>query len=272
VVGAQARRAPGAALSDPIFRREGDAFVPTAHARGPWDPGQLHGGAPAALVAEAVQEDGWLVTRLTFDFLAPVPMAPLGVSARTTKPGRNVQLAEAELVAEGSVVLRARAMRLRRAHVELPALEDGDVAPTGPDMGAPQPFPGEDPGAKGFHLTGMEIRFLGGSDYGRGPALAWFRLARPLVDDEPVSALARTLAAADFGNGVSRVVDFEDYLFVNTDLTVHLHREPEGEWVLLDGRTRLEPTGAGLARSFLSDERGQIGLAAQSLFVARRGS
>ena len=46
VVRAQARRAQGAALSEPVFRREGDAFVPTGHARGPWDPGQLHGGAP----------------------------------------------------------------------------------------------------------------------------------------------------------------------------------------------------------------------------------
>jgi hypothetical protein len=69
---------------------------------------------------------------------------------------------------------------------------------------------------------------------------------------------------------VSRVVDFDRYLFVNTDLTVHLHREPEGEWVLLDARTLLEPHGAGLARSILSDERGQLGLAAQSLFVASR--
>ena len=78
------------------------------------------------------------------------------------------------------------------------------------------------------------------------------------------------MAAADFGNGISRIVDFERYLFVNTDLTVHLHREPEGEWVLLDARTVLEPHGAGLARSILSDERGQLGLAAQSLFVASR--
>ena len=101
-------------MSEPVFRREGDAFVPTGHARGPWDPGQLHGGAPGALIAEAVQEEGYLVARLTLDFLGPVPMAPLTVSARTTKPGRSFQLAEAELRADGQVVVRARAVRLRR--------------------------------------------------------------------------------------------------------------------------------------------------------------
>jgi hypothetical protein len=271
VVGAEARRAQGAALSEPVFRREGDAFVPTGHARGPWDPDQLHGGAPGALIAEAIQEDGYLVARLTLDFLGPVPMAPLTVSARTTKPGRSFQLAEAELSAEGQVVVRAGAVRLRRGHVELPARPDDDEAPpAAPQTGRPDPFPARDYHVEGFHLTAMDIRFLADAGFGTGPARAWFRLTRPLIDHDPPSALARTVAAADFGNGVSRVVDFEAYLFVNTDLTVHLHREPAGEWVLLDARTRLEPHGAGLAHSILSDERGPLGLAAQSLFVAAR--
>jgi hypothetical protein len=268
VVGAQAGRPQGAALSEAIFRRDGDAFVPTGHARGPWDPGQLHGGAPGALIAEAVQADGYLVARLTIDFLAPVPMAPVTVSARTTKPGRNVQLAEAEMEAEGRTVLRARAMRLRRGEVELPA-EAEAAAPAKPEEGTPGRFPLDDGIAEGFHRTAMDIRFVEG-DYGIGTAKALFRLKLPLVDDEPASPLARAIAAADFGNGISRVVDFGDYLFVNTDLTVHLHREPDTEWVLVDARTRLEAGGAGLARSALSDERGELGIAAQSLFVASR--
>jgi hypothetical protein len=272
VVGPQAHGAPGAALSEPIFRREGETFVPTGHARGPWDPGQLHGGAPAALIAEAVQEEGYLVARMTLDFLAPVPLAPLTLTAQTTKPGRNLQLAEAELAADGRTLVRARAVRLRRGQVHLPPLDTGESGPPpGPDQGEPDPFPIRDGHDEGFHLTAMEIRFLGGSGYDRGPARAWFRLTRPLVDDEPAGPLARVLAAADFGNGVSRVVDFESYLFVNTDLTVHLHREPAGEWVLLDARTRLEEHGAGLAQSVLSDERGRLGLSAQTLFVADRG-
>jgi len=270
VVGPEARRAQGAALSDSIFRRDGDVFVPTGHARGPWDPGQLHGGAPGALVAEAVGADGYLVARLTIEFLAPVPMAPLKLTAQTTKPGRNLQMAEAEMQAEGRTVLRARAVRLRRADVRLPpGAGEADLAPPGPDTGRPGLFPVADGPTEGFHRTAMDIRFIDG-DYGIGPAKGWFRLQLPLVDDEPAGPLARVVAAADFGNGISRVVDFDDYLFVNTDLTVHVRREPQTEWVLVDARTRLEPHGAGLASSTLSDERGQLGLAAQSLFVASR--
>ncbi|MEP6954763.1 MAG: thioesterase family protein [Solirubrobacteraceae bacterium] len=259
-------------MTEPIFRRDGDAFLPTAHAVGPWDPSQLHGGAPGALIAHALDAPGFQVARITFDFLGPVTTDPLTIAVDTVKPGRRAQLAEAELSAGGRVVLRARALRLRREAVDLAdAAQDAQPPPGLPADARPSPFPGAQQGTPGFHLTGMDIRFMAGSDYGRGPARAWFRMARPLVDDEPPSPLARVLAAADFGNGVSRIVDFDRFLFVNADLTVHVHREPAGEWVLLDARTRLEgETGAGLASSVLSDERGPLGLAAQSLFVAAR--
>ena len=93
----------------------------------------------------------------------------------------------------------------------------------------------------------------------------------PLVEGEETTPLQRAVAFADFGNGLSRVLDFRTHLFVNTDLTVHLHREPVGEWVALDARTDLDRSGAGQATSVLRDERGRIGTAAQSLYVDTRG-
>jgi hypothetical protein len=92
----------------------------------------------------------------------------------------------------------------------------------------------------------------------------------PLVAGEAPTPLQRTVAFADFGNGLSRALDFSTHLFVNTDLTVHLHREPEGEWVALDARTDLDRTGVGQATSILRDRHGRLGVAAQSLFVAQR--
>jgi hypothetical protein len=115
----------------------------------------------------------------------------------------------------------------------------------------------------------MELRFARG-DWDRGAALGWFRLAMALVEGEDPSPAQRAVAAADFGNGLSRTLDFQTHLFVNTDLTVHLHREPVGEWVALDARTDLDPAGLGQATSVLSDERGRVGVAAQSLFVDER--
>ena len=270
MVGAQARRSQGAALSEPVFRREGDAFVPTGHARGPWDPGQLHGGAPGALIAEAVQEEGYLVARLTLDFLGPVPMAPLTVSARTTKPGRSLQLAEAELSVDGQAVVRARAVRLRRGRSSCRRASRTTPPRRGRRRGATTRSRRRRAMSRAFtsrRWTSASSTAATSARVPRGHGSASpCRWSTTL----PASPLARAVAAADFGNGISRIVDFDRYLFVNTDLTVHLHREPAGEWVLLDARTVLEPHGAGLARSLLSDERGRVGLGAQSLFVAER--
>jgi hypothetical protein len=224
----------------------------------------------AEAVAAAEPAEGMAVVRLTCEFLAPVPLAPLTVGVEVVRGGRRQQLLEAEVRSEDRTVLRARAVRLRRGEVDLPGeLRDAEPPPGGPPQDA---TPDEHPFGQGeaFHRTGMQLRFAAGTSFGRGPALAWLRLARPLVDDEPVAPLARVAAAADFTNGVSRVLDFDRHLFVNTDLTIHLHREPAGEWVLLDARTHLEPAGAGLAESRLFDAGGRIGLAAQSLFVDRR--
>jgi hypothetical protein len=262
------------AALEPVFRREGDAFVPTVHSRGPWDPGSQHGGAPAALLAEAVREPGMHVARLTYDFVGPVPVGvPLRVETRLVRPGGRLQLVEADLVAaDGAPVVRLRAMRLRVGEVGgLPAVADGEAMPGGgPDAAEPSDFPLEPPDAQGFHRTAMEIRFAAGTSYGRGPGRTWFRFARPLIEGSEPSPLALVVAAADFGNGVSRILDFDRHLFVNTDLTIHLRRDPVGEWVMLDARTRVEPTGVGLASSTLYDRSGAIGLAAQSLYVAER--
>jgi hypothetical protein len=265
--------APDASV-EPVFRRDGERFVPTGHSRGPWDPGSQHGGAPAALLAEAVREPGMHVARLTYDFTGPVPVGrPLRVETRVVRPGGRLQLVEADLLLDdGEPVVRLRAVRLRRGEVAgLPGDADAEAVPGGgPHAAEPSEFPFESPDHEGFHRTAMEIRFGAGTSYGLGPALTWFRFARPLVEGDEPSPLALAVAAADFGNGISRVLDFDRHLFVNTDLTIHLRREPAGAWVLLDARTRVEPHGVGLAASTLYDERGAIGLAAQSLYVAER--
>jgi hypothetical protein len=258
---------------EPVFEPGGDgAWVPTGNARGPWNPEELHGGPPAALLARAIErtEPGaeMIVTRVTYEFFGAVPLAPLTIETELVKPGRRVQIVEARLGAGGRELVRARAMRMRR-------VADGIEA--GPGGGAPLPPPEEGrpvaqwAGVAGemFHPRAMEVRGVAG-DRGTGAAAAWFRLTRPVVPGEKPSGLQRVAAAADFGNGISSVVPFEEVLFVNADLTVHLHRDPVGEWIGLDARTDLSPAGIGQALSILHDERGRIGAAAQSLYVEPR--
>lgn len=255
-------------VSAPIFHRDGDAFVPTEHAIGPWDPGALHGGGPAALIADRIQRLAreMQVARLTYEFLGPVPAVPLRVTAEITKPGGRLQLASATLSAGERTAIRATAALMRREATDTGASWTADLpaAPPGDPSHTPQPAP-----RPGFHTTGMTIRFANGGALDKpGPAQAWLGLERELVEGEPMSPVARVAAAADFGNGVSAVLNWDDWVFINCDLTVTVLRDPAGAWVLLDAVTRLGADGIGVASSTVYDEHGPIGQANQTLYVA----
>jgi hypothetical protein len=142
-------------------------------------------------------------------------------------------------------------------------------APPGPGSGAASAPPwAAAVGYEAFHSRAVEHRFVGGSFERPGPAIDWIRLRVPLVDGEATSPLCRVAAAADFGNGVSWVLDrSEGYSFINPDLTLYMHRLPVGEWICLDAVTRVDALGVGLADSLVSDEQGPIGRAVQSLIV-----
>jgi hypothetical protein len=116
----------------------------------------------------------------------------------------------------------------------------------------------------------MEYRFLEGAFTSPGPATVWMRMRHPLVGEETPTPLQRVLTAADSGNGVSVTLDWNRFLFINVDLTVQLERMPAGDWVCLDAVTRPHGNGVGVAETRLSDERGRIGRALQTLLISAR--
>lgn len=255
-----------------VFTPDGELFVPSDIARGPWDPDAQHGGAPAALLARALERleggEEMLLARLTVEFVRPVPLTALRIEAEVTRPGRRVQLAAARLLADEVEVCRAAALRIRQTSEPIVGGTLSDPPPPGPEHGvdAPFAFPGLE---RSFVGEAVDKRFVSG-DYGMGPATVWMRLRHPLVAGEEPTPTQRVAAVADFGNGVSAALDWDRHVFINPDLTVHLEREPAGEWVCLDASTRVQPTGTGAAESVLFDESGRIGRAVQALYVDRR--
>jgi hypothetical protein len=250
-----------------------DRFESAPLTRGPWDAGSQHAGPPAALIGRAIERRPGAradarVARITFDIARPVPIGPLTVSTRVVRAGRSVEVVEAELTPDGGpVAMRATAVLIRTAGQAAPGVPG--VAPLpGPESSSSRPF-FPMPYDQGYH-TAMETRFAAGSFLEPGPATCWLRMRVPLVEGEEPSPLTRVLVAADSGNGVSNVLDFRTHLFVNADLSVHLHRYPVGEWVCLDARTVVDAGGIGLADTALHDQAGSLGRAAQSLFVATR--
>jgi hypothetical protein len=256
-----------------FYEPDGAGFSATELTRGPWDPGAQHAGPPAALLGRALEQlpeaAEFQISRLTYEILRSIPIAPVTVVARIVRPGRRVQMVEAELAVDGETLMVVRGWRLRIAPVDLP--EKAVAIPPGP------PLPSE-PGPANFfptaqsvgYHTAMEIRFVSGAFTELGPATAWLRMREPLVEGEEPTPLQRLLIAADVGNGISGAVDFRRFVFVNVDLTVQIERLPEGEWVCVDAVTMPRPSGIATAESVLSDERGRVGRALQSLIVASR--
>lgn len=263
-----------------FYERDGDLYVATELTRGPWEAGAQHAGPPAALIGREVERLGGgriggadgpraEVGRITYEVLRSVPIAAMGVEARIVRPGRRVEMFEAALSDEsGEPLMRAHGWRLRTHAVEFDRPESRVSPVPPPEAGEPGDFfqTGYD---VGYH-TAMEYRFVQGAFMEAGPAVVWMRMAVPLLPDEEPSPLQRVLAAADSGNGVSAALDWRRYLFINVDLSVHLHRMPGGEWVCLDAETFPEQIGVGMADTRLLDESGQIGRAVQTLLVAER--
>ena len=207
------------------------------------------------------------MARVTFEIMRPLPIAELRVATRLLRGGRSVELVEATLLAGEAEVMRATALRVRTADLDLPAgLVPGPRLP-GPDAGRSMPFfpTGQE---VGYH-TAMDVRFVAGSFLEAGPATVWMRMRHPLVPGEAPSPLCRVLVAADSGNGVSAALDYRRWRFINPDLTVYLMRPPAGDWVALEAATTAT-AGVGLADTTLHDEQGPLGRAAQALFIDRR--
>lgn len=251
-----------------------DRFRATGHTVGPWEEGSQHGGPPAALLTRAIEmtSPSWPATtaRIAFDILRPVPVAEVTVRSRLLRPGRSVELVEAELAVDGRTTMQARGWRIRRADLELPGRQDH----VGEEFDEVPNFPSEQspprPGWAGGYLDAIEWRYLGSVTREMGPATVWARMKFPLLPDEEPSGLQRVVTIADSGNGVSSVLPLEDWLFINTELTVHLTAPPRGEWICLQARSHLDPDGFGLATSKLFDRERLVARGSQALYVSRR--
>ena len=241
-------------------------FRSTPHTVGPWAATDQHGGPPAALLVRALERvlpvDGWLA-RISVDLLSAIPVADLTVAASVVRPGRSVQLAVATLAAGGRDVARATGWWHRL----------GDTAAVA-SFAAPPPLPDQadpvDDRWPGGYLQAMEWRRVKGDFAEPGPAVIWSRMRIPLVEGEQPSSIQRLMASADSGNGVGSALSLEDWIYVNTELTVHLLRPPEGELFCLDSAAAIGPTGGGYAITTLSDTAGEVGRGAQALLVRAR--
>lgn len=250
--------------------RDTERFEATFSTTGPWFSDAQHMGPPSALLVRALERaggPGMVLARVTVEVLGPVPAGPVEVTAEVERPGRSIQMVGATMSADGRAVLRARAWRLARGDTaavgygvapEMPGPETGTVRTEHP--------PGWLPG----YMDAMEWCWLDGGLAEAGPGRCWVRPRVALVDGEDISPAQALMTVADSANGIGATLDIGRWLFLNTELTVHLHRDPEGAWFGLDSASVVGPTGVGTVSATIHDAGGHVGCISQALTVRPR--
>lgn len=253
--------------------------TPLANA-GWYDEGQ-HGGAFAALVVGHIEQEvptlaDMQVSRLTVELFRVIPLVPLRIDSEVVREGKRIQHVQATVFDEAGTLLSVvNVQRLRVIELTLPR----ESAP--PPIAIPQPDEidrrvGEAWGVGTrkktmFHRHAMEVREVEGGFEEEGPGIVWMRLKKPVIAGRETTPLQRVVATADFGNGVSRALDYNSWVFMNPDLTVHVARYPEGEWIALSAESTYGHQGRGLATGTLWDASGWLGRSTQSLYLDRVG-
>ena len=254
---------------------DGGSYRPSLLTRGPWHPDHQHAGPPIALMCRAIEHAALKLglthlSRLTANLLRPVPIRDFAIEVITHYVGRNSGHFSARLHVDDKEIANVTALAQRENDMELPEGLPGHPLPRaarGPDDSTSAIFPF---GKNQVGYADLVDNRIARGVFCQGPCAIWFRLRHPLLENEEPSGYQRVAVAADSGNGISTILDFARYSFVNLDLTINLLRKPAGEWICLDAQTYLGPNGCGLAESLLFDVHGLIGRATQSLAIRAR--
>lgn len=249
-------------------RPDDEWFIPLDAARGPWDPEACHAGPVAALLARAAERalrDHRLV-RLTVDLNRAVPHAGFRIEAAVVHAGRTVGTTALTLYdGDDRVAVTARGMHLT------PQPERAWPTPASDTPKFFDAVAGDFPFRRSAHdlpsfTAAVTTRFAAGQDADPGPTTAWMKAVR-LLPGERMSGFQRICPIADCGNAMSRNSDADDVSFVNTDLTIYVHRTPIGRWFGIQALSRWEADGIGISDALLFDEHGPVGRAVQGLTI-----
>jgi hypothetical protein len=252
-------------LPPAYFLSDGDAFVPTTFARGPWGEtisGMVLGGLLGHVIDRDTGDPELQPARLTVDLLRPAGIAPLTARTTVVRQGRRLKLVEAELLQADTVVARASALLLRRGDQP-----PGEVWSSPLVMPPPPPEPessrdmspilvwayGRDRGAAGFSIDLTEWGYA-------GPKFVWLRDVKPLVAGEPMTPLTRAAMAGDVSSSLTHY-GTAGLQYINADYTVTLSRLPVGPYLGLAALTHSSDEGVAAGSAAIFDLDGLIGAA-----------
>lgn len=254
--------------NEPFFTIEGAHYVPTAAARGPWNPNSLHGRVIAGLLGAEIERlhgsPDFIPARLTVDMYRLPDLSPVEVTTTVVRAGNRIKVVDAEFISGGVSAGRATCQLLKRT--ENP---EGNVwKPASWDVPTPDDIPPPDPATTPMGRM-WETRRISGEFGAVGQRRVWIREVRELVEGRAVTPFVRVAGSADFASPAANIGD-QGLEFINSDVTVYLHREPVSEWVGYEVINHGATDGVAVGECFIYDERGPIGSASCAALAQRR--
>jgi len=211
----------------------GGRFRSTIHAQGAWNEHEQHMAPASGLMADSLERHeprtGMRMARLSYEILGLIPGGEFHIETATLRPGRTIELLQAELVANGRVA---------------------SVWPGG-------------------YIRSLEMRVADGHRPGAGKVwLRTEHPLTDNADTGDLGRLMGMVDTAN-GIAARVPPGKDSYAFPNLDLQIHMHRRPEGEWLGLDNAVSFGTDGIGLTSTVLHDLRGPFGRAEQILTLRR---
>lgn len=250
----------------------GEQFAATDLVRSTWSPFTQHGAPPSALLVRGLercaQRDDTRLSRVLIDLLGPVPVeGDMWIRSQVERPGKQTELVSAEMLALGPdgqprPVARASGWRLKTLDTQ--AVADAPAPPLRPLSAAVSRDMAKDWDRNYVHSVDWRWLTQPGT---AGPGESWIKPVVDLVKGETLTPLERLFTVADDANGIGTKLDVTEWTFLNTDLVVHVHRIPDGEWIGIRAETSYGPDGVGTTFGTLFDERGAVGGIQQSVLV-----
>ena len=258
---------------EPFLHRDGDAYIPTLKANGWWrEGGNLHARVMIGLFAHVIEqqygEPDFQPTRLTADLYRLPDLSPLTVATRLIRQGGRIKMIEAELFSGGVSSARASCQLLRRGQQPVaPLWSQAPWNAPPPDKVPPPSKPFTDrwemrpilpPGL----IVANDLR-------APGPRRTWLREVRPLVGGEPSPPFSRSATGVDYtspiANGAETGLDF-----INSDVTLYLHRAPVGEWIGYEVTDHQSAEGVALGHCRLHDVKGPVGFSSCAALAQKK--
>lgn len=265
-------------MSEALFVLDGELLIPSDLTRTGWSDDAQHGSPPSGILARAIElvptAVPMQVVRFTIDLFRPVPISPLKIATTVRRDGKRIQVVDAYLYAGELEVGRASGLKIRLSEIDLPDRDEKPWdQPPGPSEAEGVEFRGSFGGENGlrrFHTDAVDIRTVGGSFLAAGPGVSWFRLRQPLIEGEALTPFIRVATIADMSNGNSQALDPRQWIYVNPDITLYLHRLSGEEWIGMKSAAHQHHTGIGVSDTRVFDLDGPIGRINQAQILDRR--